>query len=89
MAAATMDWAGRRVRFELAQITHERDRVEHRRDMLRIELAPIVKRPGGLGWDEPDAIPLVQEIRELDRRLDEFADRIREAKGRLYQGVTQ
>jgi hypothetical protein len=78
------NWAKRRARFELSQIEHERDRVEHQRTMLQLELAPIVRRPGSRGCNEPAALPLVAEIRELDRQLDVFADKIRAAKAELY-----
>ena len=75
--------AARRASLRLLDLERERDRLEHELALLQIELAGIVRDPGGGGWAEPRAVALTERIRERTAELDHVFDRVREERTAL------
>jgi hypothetical protein len=69
----------RRVRLELSRLTSEEQRLAHERDLLQLELAAIVRRPGGSGRTA-EAIALEQRIWPIIRAWERVSEQIRALK---------
>jgi hypothetical protein len=48
----------------------------HERDMLRIELASVVRRPGG-SWGDPKAVELAERLRPMVKEWEQLIEEIR------------